>query len=223
MLQPHHLDSKIQVAQVRRCQNMAAESEVRVFRRLPAVALILATVNRETHYRYGIVYHANYITYALRAMERTFGAGAPTPNVHALHHMKYRAAATLGETAVVSGTLVSCDLTSRRSRWRFQITAADPSRVFVHAEATMSWPGVGALPPGIRPPPADQGASVQLTDTRLLQPLPAAFQDSPKVLCLVVRPLLVLCTGQIHHRPNKITPLSYTKRAAKQTQTPPVR
>lgn len=119
-------------------------------------------------------------------MERTFGVSTLTPNIHALHDMKYRAAATLGEIVTVSGNLVSCDLASGRSRWCFKITADDPSRVFVSAEATMSWPGVGALPPGIRSPPADQGVLAQLADTKLLQPLSVAFEDPPKCLDVVV-------------------------------------
>lgn len=138
--------------------------------------------------RYGIVYHANYITYVLRAMERTFGVDTPAPYIHALHDMKYRAAATLGETVIVSGDLVSCDMAGGRSRWLFQVTATDPSRVFVSAEATISWPGVGALPVGVAQPPANPATpnEQQAEHTALLQPLPAAFGDLPKRLDVIV-------------------------------------
>lgn len=48
----------------------------------------------------------NYITYVLRVMERMFEASTPTPNVQALHDMKYRAAATPGEIVTVTGNRV---------------------------------------------------------------------------------------------------------------------
>lgn len=137
------------------------------------------------------MYHANYLTYARRAIEHAFGG--PAARFHCIHAMKYRAAATLGETAIVEGSLVSCDTTHGRSRWRFKISAADPSRVFVSAEVTLSWPGEAeALPHGWRAPP---GAGLTLdntlvesrvADTQLLHPLPETFVDSPKILEVVV-------------------------------------
>lgn len=134
--------------------------------------------------RYGIVYHANYLTYAQRAIERTFGGTAP--RVHCLHGMKYRAAATLGEKVVVEGNLLSCDSADGCSRWRFHITAEeDPARVFVSAEATLSWPGVGMLPPGLSAPREAELIDSR-ADTQLLQPLPEGFADSPKTLDVVV-------------------------------------
>lgn len=137
--------------------------------------------------RYGIVYHANYVTYARRAIENAFDA--PGVRIHSLHSMKYRAAATLGEVIACDGSLVAC-LGEERSRWRFELTdAADPSRVFVSAEAIVSWPGNVALPPGttVSTPPtaADRTASAR-AETQLLEPLPEGFLDSPKTLEVVV-------------------------------------
>ncbi len=137
--------------------------------------------------RYGIVYHANYVTYARRAIEHAFGA--PGVRIHSLHSMKYRAAATLGEVIACDGSLVAC-LDEERSRWRFELTdAADPSRVFVSAEAIVSWPGDVALPPGttVGPPPtaAERTASAR-AEPQLLEPLPEGFADSPKSLEVVV-------------------------------------
>ncbi|CAN0395531.1 unnamed protein product [Laminaria digitata] len=95
---------------------------------------------------YGIVYLANYLTYALRAIEHAFGA--PAARVHCLHGMKYRAAATVGDELLVEGNLVAVDSELGRSRWRFRITAAaDPSRVFVSAEVTLSWLGAARVLP----------------------------------------------------------------------------
>lgn len=142
------------------------------------------------------MYYANYITYMKRAIERAFGT--PVPRVHGIHDMKYRAAATLGEEAVVEGSLISCNPTQERSRWRFQVTADDPSRVFVAGEATLSWPATsdgpgGPLPPGKVVPP--RMAKVQDDSpfsscceeaTTLYQPLPETFIDSPKSLKITV-------------------------------------
>ena len=114
--------------------------------------------------RYGIVYHANYLTYALRAIESAFGA--PAASVHCLHDMKYRAAATVGDELLVEGSLAAVDNELGRSRWRFQISAAaDPSRVFVSAEVTLSWLGAAGmlpLPPG-RGAPLSAGAGPGLS------------------------------------------------------------
>lgn len=139
--------------------------------------------------RYGIVYHANYITYAKRAIEHALGA--PGVRVHSLSSMKYRAAATLGEEIAVLGSLVSCDSEGEHSRWRFELTdAADQSRVFVSTEAILSWPSGAALPPGatVRTLPSAEGAKRTMTpaNTQLLQPLPEAFAASPKALEVVV-------------------------------------
>lgn len=135
-------------------------------------------------HRYGIVYHANYVTYFKRAIEDA--CGAPGIRVHTLHSMKYRAAATLGERVVCSGNLVSSD-EGERSRWRFELSdAADPSRVFVSAEAVVSWPGGVALPPGKKASPPSAERTAAPADSRLLQPLPEAFADSPKTLEVVV-------------------------------------
>lgn len=137
--------------------------------------------------RYRIVYHANYVTYAKRAIEHAFGT--PGVRVHSLPIVKYRAAATLGEEIAVQGALVSCDDSSSgdgRSRWRFELAAAsDPSRVFVTAEATVSWPGSAAMPPGVAVGKLPS-AEPTTTGTELLQPLPEAFTDSPKTLKVVV-------------------------------------
>lgn len=132
------------------------------------------------------MYHANYLTYTRRAIESAFGS--PAARIHCLHHMKYRAAATLGETAIVEGSLISCDPDRGTSRWRFQITAADPSRVFVSGEATLSWSGVaGALPPGQNlPSSAGVMQASQASDTLLLYPSPDVLKDSPKTLQVVV-------------------------------------
>lgn len=137
--------------------------------------------------RYGIVYHANYITYARRAIEHALGASGV--RVHRLSSMKYRAAATLGEEIAVQGILVSCDSKGEHSRWRFELTdAADESRVFVSAEAIVSWPGGAGLPPGaaVRTPSAEVEQTTKQADTQLLQPLPEAFADSPKTLEVIV-------------------------------------
>lgn len=137
--------------------------------------------------RYGIVYHANYITYVQRAMERVFSA--PGVRVHSLFSMKYRAAATLGEEIAVQGSLVSCDTEGKHSHWRFELTdAADQSRVFVSAEAIISWPGGVDLPAGMTIDPlssAEPKATTQ-ADAQLLQPLPEAFVDAPKTLEVIV-------------------------------------
>lgn len=142
------------------------------------------------------MYYANYITYMKRAIERAFGT--PAPRVHGIHDMKYRAAATLGEEAVVEGSLVFCNPAQERSRWRFQVTASDPSRVFVAGEATLSWPATsdglgGALPPGQDIPPRvttvqdDSPFSPCCEEaTTLFQPLPETFIDAPKSLEVTV-------------------------------------
>ncbi|CAM9937215.1 unnamed protein product [Ectocarpus fasciculatus] len=149
-----------------------------------------STVYIEMTDMYRIVYHANYITYAQRAIEHAFGA--PGARVHGLPIVKYRAAATLGEEIAVQGTLVSCDddggSGGGRSRWRFELAAAsDPSRVFVTAEATISWPGGAAMPPGVAESKLPSSAEPRTTDAELLpQPLPEAFTDSPKTLKVVV-------------------------------------
>lgn len=135
------------------------------------------------------MYYANYITYVKRAIERAFGT--PAPRVHGIHDMKYRAAATLGEKVVVEGS-------RERSRWRFEVTANDPVRVFVAGEATLSWPAAsdgpgGAIPPGKVIPP--RMATVQDDSpfsscceeaTTLFQPLPETFIDAPKSLEVTV-------------------------------------
>lgn len=134
--------------------------------------------------RYGIVYHANYVTFFKRAIEDA--CGAPGARVHTLHSMKYRAAATIGEVVACTGNLLSSS-EGERSRWQFELSdAADSSRIFVSAEAVVSWPGGVALPPGtgVSPPNAEQ--TTALTDHQLLQPLPEAFADSPKSLEVVV-------------------------------------
>ncbi|CAM9784829.1 unnamed protein product, partial [Hapterophycus canaliculatus] len=135
---------------------------------------------------YRIVYHANYLTYARRAIEHAFDT--PGVRVHSVHSMKYRAAATLGEEIAVKGSLVSSDGDSGRSRWHFELSdVADPSRVFVNAEATVSWPGDLALPARAMmatPPGAERRMSQ--TEMQLLQPLPVTFTDSPKTLEVVV-------------------------------------
>lgn len=128
-----------------------------------------------------------------RALERTFGAVA---RVHCLHHMKYRAAATIGDQTLVAGSLVTCDEASGRSRWRFDITdSVDSSRVFVSAEATLSWTGAGALPPGHSLKlPSTAAKEIEVSREKgskvatglLRQPLPAGFSDSPKKLGVVV-------------------------------------
>ena len=128
-------------------------------------------------------------------MEGTFGAAAP--RVHSLHDMKFRAAATLGEEAVVEGSLVSCDPARERSRWRFQITSSDPSRLFVSGEATLSWPASAdgaeeSLPPGRFEPPSAamtrDGEARQGRDgeTKPAQPLPEAFANTPETLEVTV-------------------------------------
>lgn len=102
--------------------------------------------------------------------------------------MKYRAAATIGEGIAVEGNLVSSDSDTGRSRWSFELSdVADPSRVFVSAEATVSWPGDLALPGGttVNIPPIAEGRAAQIK-TRLLQPLPETFTDSRKTLEVVV-------------------------------------
>lgn len=102
--------------------------------------------------------------------------------------MKYRAAATLGEVVACDGSLVA-RIDEERSRWRFDLTdAADPSRVFVSAEAVMSWPGDVALPPGttVSIPPSGGPTATGPEETKLLQPLPEGFADSPKTLEVVV-------------------------------------
>lgn len=139
--------------------------------------------------RYGIVYHANYITYAQRAIEHALDA--PGVRVHSLSSMKYRAAATLGEEIAVLGILVSFDSEREHSRWRFELTdAADQSRVFVSTEAIISWSNAGALPPGARvhtlPSTEEAERTMAPADTQLLQPLPKAFADSPKALEVIV-------------------------------------
>ncbi|CAB1109740.1 unnamed protein product [Ectocarpus sp. CCAP 1310/34] len=148
-----------------------------------------STVYIEMTDMYRIVYHANYVTYAQRAIEHAFGA--PGVRVHSLPIVKYRAAATLGDEIAVQGTLVSCDDSSSgggRSRWRFELAAAsDPSRVFVTAEATVSWPGGAAMPPGVAVIKLPRSAEPTMSDdTELLQPLPEAFTDPPKALKVVV-------------------------------------
>lgn len=137
--------------------------------------------------RYGIVYHANYVTYAQRAIEHAFGA--PGVRIHSLRSMKYRAAATLGDVVACDGSLVAC-LDEERSRWRFDLTdASDPSRVFVSAEAVISWPGGVALPPGTTvgtlPSAADRTTAVR-AESQLLEPLPEEFVDSAKTLDVTV-------------------------------------
>lgn len=100
--------------------------------------------------------------------------------------MKYRAAATLGEVVACDGNLVSSGQ-DERSRWRFELSdAANPSRVFVSAEAVVSWPGGVALPPGTTlKTPSTERPTVQ-AETQLLEPLPEPFADSPKTLEVVV-------------------------------------
>lgn len=134
--------------------------------------------------RYGIVYHANYVTYFKRAIEDACSASGV--RIHALQSMKYRAAASLGEVVACSGDLVS-SVEGDCSRWRFELTdAADPSRVFVSAEATVSWPGGAALPPGTTVCPPSNDRTTAPAATQLLQPLPEPFADSPKTLEVVV-------------------------------------
>lgn len=110
--------------------------------------------------------------------------------MHSLSSMKYRAAATLGEEIAVQGRLVSCDSEGEHSLWRFELTdAADQSRVFVSAEAIVSWPGGVALPPGatVRTSlSAETARTTTQANTQLLQPLPEAFADTPKTLEVVV-------------------------------------
>lgn len=136
--------------------------------------------------RYGIVYHANYVTYFKRAVEDACGASGA--RIHGLHAMKYRAAATLGEVIACTGYLLSsCE--GERSRWQFELSdAADPSRVFVSAEAVVSWPGEVTLPPGttVSAPCAERTTAAPPADSQLLQPLPEMFADSPKTLEVVV-------------------------------------
>eukprot|EP00752_Nemacystus_decipiens_P001401 g1386.t1 len=133
---------------------------------------------------YGIVYHANYVTYFKRAIEDA--CGAPGALIHALHSMKYRAAATLGEVVACTGNLLSSG-EGERSRWKFELSdAADPSRVFVSAEAVVSWPGGVALPPGTRVGAPSGERTTARAESQLLQPLPEAFADSRKSLEVVV-------------------------------------
>lgn len=130
------------------------------------------------------MYHANYVTYFKRAIEHACGASGV--RVHAIHSMKYRAAATLGEVVSCTGNLVSSGR-GERSRWQFELyDAVDPSRVFVTAEAIVSWPGGTALPPGttVGAPSAERTTSQ--ADSQLLHPLPEAFADSPKTLEVIV-------------------------------------
>ena len=111
--------------------------------------------------------------------------------------MKYRAAATVGDELVIEGNLVVADNDLGRSRWRFVITsAADPSRVFVSAEVTLSWRGAAgavSLPPGWSAPLSagrrPGGKSVDLLSVAnmgLLHPLPDEFTRSPKNMEVVV-------------------------------------
>lgn len=111
--------------------------------------------------------------------------------------MKYRAAATVGDELVIEGSLVAADNDLGRSRWRFLITAAaDPSRVFVSAEVTLSWRGAAGvlpLPPRWSAPLSvgrgPGGKPVELlsvANTELLQPLPEEYTQSPKSMEVVV-------------------------------------
>lgn len=130
------------------------------------------------------MYHANYVTYFKRAIEDA--CGAPGARIHALHSMKYRAAATIGEVVACTGILLSSS-EGERSRWKFELSdAADPSRVFVSAEAVVSWPEGVAVPPGARVGAPSPERTTALADSQLLQPLPEAFADSPKSLEVVV-------------------------------------
>ncbi|CAM9426944.1 unnamed protein product, partial [Scytosiphon promiscuus] len=145
-----------------------------------------STVFVEMTDMYGIVYHANYLTYARRAIEHEFGA--PGVRMHSVHSMKYRVAATLGKEIAVQGSLVSSDSDSGRSRWSFELSdVADPSRVFVSAEATVSWPGDLALPAEttVTIPPGAERRTTQ-AEMQLLQPLPETFTDPPKTLEVIV-------------------------------------
>lgn len=105
--------------------------------------------------------------------------------------MKYRAAATAGENVIVEGNLLSFNSRESRSHWRFQISAADSTRVFVSAEVILSWPG-GALPPGYSvlanadTALSDQVGDCPVVNAGLLQPLPKEFADPMKSLGVVV-------------------------------------
>lgn len=134
--------------------------------------------------RYGIVYHANYVTYFKRAIEDACGASGA--RIHTLRSMKYRAAAALGDVVACSGNFVSSS-EGESSRWQFELSdAANPSRVFVSAEAVVSWPEGMALPPGTTPSAPSAERTAAPADSQLLQPLPEAFADSPKTLEVVV-------------------------------------
>lgn len=118
-----------------------------------------------------------------RAVERAFGE---PPRFHGIHGMKYRAAATLGEQVLVTGSLVSCDAVRGRSRWQFAVTSSDPSRVFISTEVTLSWPGEAALPRGYGAVnPVNELAIDGCAGTPSTESLPTEFCNQPKSLQVV--------------------------------------